>query len=116
MVGLLILAGVWWLMAWRWWSIQHAIFLRMKHIEMELGLYMTRYSHWLDNKYSGMLKEKLDRLVDGLGDEKEDPEELKDDLNELSKRKGWFCRRQKAACADTGKCSDYAGTGFYARG
>jgi hypothetical protein len=49
-IGLLVVltARLWWFMAKRWWSIQHAKFLRMCHIEETLGLYQTRYVYYLD--------------------------------------------------------------------
>ncbi len=39
---------IWWKMAGRWWSIQHTKFYRMRHIEESIGLYQTRYLHYLD--------------------------------------------------------------------
>src|SRR3972149_11973155 len=40
---------IWLFMARRWWSIQHAFFIRMRHIEEDLSTYQTRYIHYLDN-------------------------------------------------------------------
>lgn len=44
-----IASCIWLRMAKRWWSIQHACFLRMRHIEKELKLFQQRYVHFLDN-------------------------------------------------------------------
>lgn len=51
-VGLLVSVTslVWWFMAKRWWDIQHATFLRMKHLEEELHYYQTRYIYHKDGK------------------------------------------------------------------
>ena len=43
---------VWFLMARRWWSIQHANFLRMRHIENTLKIYRSHYIAWLDSPES----------------------------------------------------------------
>lgn len=40
---------IWQRMALRWWSVQHAFFLRMRHLESQLGLFQTRYLDFLDN-------------------------------------------------------------------
>jgi hypothetical protein len=50
-IGILILlmSIIWLGMARRWWSIQHAFFMRMRHIEKELGLYQARYIQYLDH-------------------------------------------------------------------
>jgi len=40
---------VWWFVARRWWSIQHAMFLRMRHIERALGLHSFWYIQYLDH-------------------------------------------------------------------
>ena len=43
-------AFIWWYMAKRWWSIEHAKFLRMRHIEEDLKMmYQVRYIQYLDN-------------------------------------------------------------------
>ena len=50
-IGFLVIATtwIWWCMARRWWSIQHATFLRMRHIEECIGsLYQMRYVKYLD--------------------------------------------------------------------
>lgn len=48
--ALVILMSILWLgLARRWWSIQHAFYARMRHIEEELGLYQTRYVMYLDD-------------------------------------------------------------------
>ncbi|CAG0935434.1 hypothetical protein TFLX_04274 [Thermoflexales bacterium] len=39
----------WFFIARRWWSIQHAYFIRMRHIEERLGIYAVRYLYFLDN-------------------------------------------------------------------
>lgn len=40
---------IWWFVARRWWSIQHAMFMRMRHIEENLGLHAHRYIKYLDD-------------------------------------------------------------------
>lgn len=35
----LFMTILWWYMARRWWSIQHAFLIRMRHIEEDLGIY-----------------------------------------------------------------------------
>ncbi len=50
-IGILVIATtfIWWYMARRWWSIQHATILRMRHIEECTGtLYQMRYVYYLD--------------------------------------------------------------------
>jgi hypothetical protein len=39
----------WWLVARRWWSVQHSLFMRMRHIEEKLGLHAHRYIKYLDD-------------------------------------------------------------------
>jgi hypothetical protein len=41
-------AWIWWAMASRWWDVQHASLIRMKHIEEELHLFRNRYIAFLD--------------------------------------------------------------------
>ncbi len=57
----------WFFTARRWWSIQQAYLIRMRHIEEELGLYAVRYVHFLDNSSalagSGLRKEYADELA-----------------------------------------------------
>ena len=50
-IGLLVstMSHLWLRMARRWWSVQHAFFMRMRHIEATLGLYQVRYVGFLDN-------------------------------------------------------------------
>lgn len=50
-IGLFIflLSIIWWFMARRYWSIQHALFMRMRHIEKRLGIHATRYLQYLDD-------------------------------------------------------------------
>jgi hypothetical protein len=43
---IIIVVWIWWGMAKRWWDIQHLKFLRMAHIEEDLCLFQTRYSHF----------------------------------------------------------------------
>ena len=45
----LILSGFWWLAARRWWSVQHAMFMRMRHIEKRLGMHSMNYVRYLDD-------------------------------------------------------------------
>jgi hypothetical protein len=40
---------IWWFTARRWWSVQHAMFMRMRHIEEELDLHSLRYIQYLDH-------------------------------------------------------------------
>ena len=51
-VGLLVFVTslIWLFMAKRWWNIQHATFLRMKHLEEELHYYQTSYIYHKDGK------------------------------------------------------------------
>lgn len=44
-----LLTILWWFTSRRWWSIQHAMFLRMRHIEDELGLKSNNYIKFLDH-------------------------------------------------------------------
>ena len=43
------IAFLWWLAARRWWSVQHAMFMRMRHIERRLGLHSLSYVRYLDH-------------------------------------------------------------------
>ena len=57
---------IWWRMARRWWSIQHAKYLRMRHIEEDLNIYQTRYVRYMDDiselSTSGLLEGRQDDL------------------------------------------------------
>lgn len=44
-----VLSVIWWLVARRWWSVQHAMFMRMRHIERRLGMHSLNYVRYLDN-------------------------------------------------------------------
>ena len=58
---------VWWFMARRWWSIQHAAFLRMQHIEECIGsLYQQRYVKYLDGLCTLMSQESDCSKLTGL--------------------------------------------------
>ena len=58
---------VWWFMARRWWSIQHATILRMRHIEECIGsLYQMRYVHYLDGLQELSQESDCGRLKRGL--------------------------------------------------
>lgn len=48
-LSVLLVSIVWFFIARRWWSIQQAYFIRMRHIEEELGLYAVRYLRFLDD-------------------------------------------------------------------
>jgi len=50
-IGLLVFlfSCLWWLIARRWWSVQHAMFIRMRHIEQQLGLHAVSYVMYLDH-------------------------------------------------------------------
>jgi len=37
------LSLIWWNMSQRWWDIQQVNYLRMRHIEEDIGMYLTRY-------------------------------------------------------------------------
>ncbi len=53
-----IAALVWWYMARRWWSVQHAKFCRMRHIEERLGVaYQVQYLDYLDGRLSPHCRE-----------------------------------------------------------
>jgi hypothetical protein len=45
----LVISLLWWLIARRWWSVQHAMFFRMRHIERELGIHSLTYIKYLDH-------------------------------------------------------------------
>ncbi|MHB1418074.1 MAG: hypothetical protein ACYCX4_00580, partial [Bacillota bacterium] len=47
-VFVIIWVWIWWFIAKRWWDIQHTTFMRMRHIENELGLFQQRYIRYLD--------------------------------------------------------------------
>jgi hypothetical protein len=51
-LGLLVFftSLIWWFMAKRWWNIQHATFLRMKHIEESLHFFQVSYIYHKDRK------------------------------------------------------------------
>ena len=51
-LSIFLFSIIWLFMARRWWSIQHAFFIRMRHIEERLNIYATRYLHYLDNPYA----------------------------------------------------------------
>jgi len=42
----------WWRFAQRWWSIEHTLYLRMRHIERELGLKTNLYIKYLTDTLS----------------------------------------------------------------
>jgi hypothetical protein len=46
-------AFIWWLIARRLWSIQHVMFLRMRHIEKDIGLHANRYVQYIDDLREG---------------------------------------------------------------
>ena len=50
-IGFIVVSAsyMWRAMARRWWSVQHAFYMRMRHIETILGLYQTRYVDFLDD-------------------------------------------------------------------
>ena len=52
MIGILVCSAIliWFFMARRWWSVQHMYFLRMRHIEQELGIHAARYVWYLTNQ------------------------------------------------------------------
>ncbi len=58
---------IWWVVARRWWSVQHAMFYRMRHIERTLGLHSLRYVQYLDHpallKTSTLAKSQIDELA-----------------------------------------------------
>lgn len=73
----IVASWIWWHMARRWWSIQHAKYLRMRHIEKELGIYQARYIEYLDdlsklqdsnlaNELQGELMQFQDYQKDGI--------------------------------------------------
>jgi len=73
-VFVIVTTFVWWFMARRWWSIQHAAFLRMQHIEECIGsLYQQRYVKYLDGLCTLMSQES-------------DCSKLKGKLRELQQR------------------------------
>ncbi|NLX05969.1 MAG: hypothetical protein GXY33_12590 [Phycisphaerae bacterium] len=43
-----VVVVVWWLMANRWCAVQRTCYLRMYHIEQQLGMFQLRYMHYLD--------------------------------------------------------------------
>jgi hypothetical protein len=47
-----VVSGIWWFVARRWWSVQHAMFMRMRHIERKLGIHSLSYIQYLDNPNS----------------------------------------------------------------
>jgi hypothetical protein len=68
-VGFLVVGMtlIWWGMARRWWSIQHIKFMRMRHIEAELGLYQYRYVAYADSpgslSESGLSLQQLEDIA-----------------------------------------------------
>lgn len=59
-LGLLVFftSLIWWFMAKRWWNIQHATFLRMKHIEEDLHFLQISYIYYKDRKLDLCDKDK----------------------------------------------------------
>jgi hypothetical protein len=57
---------IWWMAARRWWSVQHAMFMRMRHIERRLGLHSLWYVQYIDHPdilpTPGLSKEEMDDL------------------------------------------------------
>lgn len=49
---------VWCGIARRWWSIQHVTYIRMRHIEEDLGLYQNRYITYVDAYKKDPIKAK----------------------------------------------------------
>lgn len=47
---IILVLWIWWGMAKRWWDIQHIIFMRMRHIEEDLGIFQYRYISFIDGK------------------------------------------------------------------
>ena len=76
-IGILVFSAAltWWFIARRWWDVQHATLLRMRHIEEELHLYAVRYVHHKDKKLQlvpdgfYLTKEHIQEL-NGIGDTK----------------------------------------------
>jgi hypothetical protein len=69
----------WWRFARRWWSVQQVMFLRMRHIEYQLGLSASRYVEYLNQM------KRCETLALQLPEQyKEDFEE---ELKNLSKRR-----------------------------
>ena len=54
-------ALVWWRMAKRWWHIQATVRIRMRHIEEDLGVFLTRYVEFRDGSFLTMKDFSLDK-------------------------------------------------------
>ena len=46
---IIVVSIIWWLMARRWWSVQHAMFWRMRHIANKLEIHGLLYLDYLDD-------------------------------------------------------------------
>ncbi len=49
---IIVVSVIWWLMARRWWSVQHAMFWRMRHIAEKLEIHGLIYIDYLDKPES----------------------------------------------------------------
>jgi hypothetical protein len=62
-----VIALIWLLIARRWWSVQHSMFMRMRHIEKRLGIHSTWYLQYLDHpellQDSGLSAEEIASLA-----------------------------------------------------
>lgn len=67
-IGLFVVfaSTIWWFMARRWWSIQHSLFMRMRHIEKRLGIHATRYLQYLDDPSTLSAKDLLATEIEEL--------------------------------------------------
>jgi hypothetical protein len=58
-----LVALLWWFAARRWWSVQHAMFIRMRHVERRLGLHSLWYVQYIDHPdlipESGLNKDEI---------------------------------------------------------
>ncbi len=65
-VFLVIAVWIWWGAAKRWWDIQHATFMRMRHIEEEIHLYQMRYIEYFNEPVG----KRRNEILKGLKDER----------------------------------------------
>ena len=92
-IGVFLMSSVWVRLARRWWSIQQACFMRMRHIETELGLFQTRYVHYLDDppRYVQYLDDPLTLTDSGLR------KEYESEILERAEKRERLCRVHQRA-------------------
>jgi hypothetical protein len=76
--------STWWRLARRWWSVQHTMFLRMRHIEYQLGLGASLYVDYLNQIKGNKHESRCETLAPRLPEQYE--EDFEKGLKCLSER------------------------------